>query len=133
MVASFPAIPHAQLFYRTLDRNKTKALQEQKGDFEATTTNSSEAKYDLKWWVQNVPSMSKSVLLGSPELTTQSDALVGRIVKRLPDFIKNSYRQILGMRLQRLSLLLQRISLLQQFYFVTLSKLWALKSHVISL
>jgi hypothetical protein len=26
MVASFPAIPHAQLFYRALEKDKTKAL-----------------------------------------------------------------------------------------------------------
>ncbi len=38
MVAGFPAIPHAQLFYRALERDKTKALQQQKGDFEATMT-----------------------------------------------------------------------------------------------
>ena len=78
MVASFPAIPHAQLFYRTLERDKTKALQQQKGDFEAIMTYSSEAKSDLKWWVQNIPTMSKSVLLCSPDLTIQSDAsLIG--------------------------------------------------------
>ena len=74
MVASFPAIPHAQLFYRALERDKTKALQQQKGDFEAIMTYSSEAKSDLKWWVQNIPTMSKSVLLCSPDLTIQSDA-----------------------------------------------------------
>ena len=74
MVASFPAIIHAQLFYRALERDKTKALHQQKGDFEAIMTYSSEAKSDLKWWVQNIPTMSQSVLLCSPDLTIQSDA-----------------------------------------------------------
>ena len=74
MVASFPAIPHAQLFYRALERDKTNALQQQKGDFEATMTYSSEAKNDLKWWVKNASTMSKSVLLRSHDLTIQSDA-----------------------------------------------------------
>ena len=74
LVASFPAISHAQLFYRALERDKTKALQQQKGDFEAIMTYSSEAKSDLKWWVQNIPTMSKSVLLCSSDLTIQSDS-----------------------------------------------------------
>ena len=47
MVASFPAIPHAQLFYRALERDKTKAQQQQNGDFEATMTCTSEANSDL--------------------------------------------------------------------------------------
>ena len=59
MVASFPEISHAQLFYRALERDKTKALQQQKGDFEAIMTYSSETKSDLKWWVKNIPTMSK--------------------------------------------------------------------------
>ena len=75
-VASFPAIPHAQLFYRALERDKTTALQQQKGDFEAIMTYSSETKSDLKWWVQNIPTISKSVLLCSPDVTIQSDALL---------------------------------------------------------
>jgi hypothetical protein len=74
MVASFPAIPHAQLFYRALERDKTKALRQKKGDFEATMSYSPDAKADLHWWVSNAPTAAKHVLMPSPNLTIQSDA-----------------------------------------------------------
>ena len=74
MVASFPAISHAQ-FYRALERDKTQALRQQKGDFEATMTYSSEARSDLNWLIKiNVPAMCKPISLLSPDLTIQSDA-----------------------------------------------------------
>ena len=73
MVASFPAIPNAQLFYRALEQDKTQALRQPKGDFEATMTYS-ETRSDLNWWVKNVPVMCKPILLPSPDLTIQSDA-----------------------------------------------------------
>ena len=64
MVASFPAIPHAQLFYRVLERDKTNTLQQEKGDFEGTMTYSSEAKSDLNDPMSLQSSLIEASLLG---------------------------------------------------------------------
>ncbi len=71
MVASFPAIPHAQLFYRALETDKTKTY---KGDFEATMTYSLETKNDLKLGDNNASTAAKHVLLFSPDFKIQSNA-----------------------------------------------------------
>ena len=70
MVASFLAIPHAQLFYRALETDKTN----HKGDFEATMTYSLETKNDLKLGDNNVSTAVKHVLLFSPDFKIQSNA-----------------------------------------------------------
>ena len=53
MVAAFPAVQYARLYYRVLDNEKSHALATHKGNFDEYTTISDEAKSDLNWWIQN--------------------------------------------------------------------------------
>lgn len=50
LVASFPAVPHGQLFYRELENEKISMLKESKGNFDAQITLSELALGDINWW-----------------------------------------------------------------------------------
>ena len=53
MVSCFPAVEYAELFYRQLEIDKTLALKETKGNFDAHMTLSDRARSDIKWWIAN--------------------------------------------------------------------------------
>ena len=74
IVASFPAVQHGQLFYRSLELAKCEALRHQKGDYGATITLNTECRQDLQWWIDNVESTHKLICHPLPAFTTQSDA-----------------------------------------------------------
>ena len=54
MVGSFPGVDHGKLYYRALDNDKSRALTQSKGDFDATMILSERAKQDLTWWTENI-------------------------------------------------------------------------------
>ena len=74
MVASFPAVMFAPLFYRVLEREKAQALRLYKGDYAARMILSGEAIADLQWWISNNETASKPVLTSQPDIVIQSDA-----------------------------------------------------------
>ena len=74
MVATFPGVPYGQLFYRLCDNHKSKALKEHKGNFGASTVLPSECKHDLKWWAENIETVSKKVLTQKPTIVIETDA-----------------------------------------------------------
>ncbi|CAB4005586.1 Tyrosine- kinase Tec [Paramuricea clavata] len=68
MVASFPSVTFAQLFYRALERDKTQALKLHKGNYAANMTLSQDALADLQWWISNIETSSKPVLASQPDM-----------------------------------------------------------------
>ena len=74
MVASFPGVEMAPLFYRRLEMAKTAALQASYYNFNATMELSSAIKTDLKWWIDNVCQAKKHISHGKPVLQIWSDA-----------------------------------------------------------
>lgn len=74
MVASFPAVMYGELFYRQIDMEKTQALADSKGNFEAKMTLSKSAREDLNWWIDNIMHASRPVSLPMPSVTLQSDS-----------------------------------------------------------
>jgi len=52
-VSSFPAVKFGPLHYRNLEKEKTIALKQNKGNFEATLELSLLAKSELLWWKEN--------------------------------------------------------------------------------
>jgi hypothetical protein len=54
MVASFPGVKMGQLFYRRCDNLKSKALKENKGNYEAKVLLTEKVREDLKWWIHNI-------------------------------------------------------------------------------
>ena len=74
MVASFPGVECAKLYYRLLNNAKTAALAKSKGKFESIMTLSESARSDLHRWIENICSAFKTISLGNSHIVLQSDA-----------------------------------------------------------
>lgn len=74
MVATFPGVIHGPLFYRALEKDKSTAVKENKGNFDRPMTLSASAKNELSWWVNNILSAFNRISHSSPSLIITSDA-----------------------------------------------------------
>ena len=74
LVSSFPGVQFGPLHYRNLERDKISALQVNKGNFESPMTVSSEARTVLMWWISNIDSAFKLILLDPPTVIITTDA-----------------------------------------------------------
>ena len=74
MVASFPGVEHAQLFYRRCDNLKTKLLKLHKGEFKTEIRLTPECREDLTWWLSNIASSYSPIERKAPRVTVTSDA-----------------------------------------------------------
>ena len=74
LVSSLPRVQYRQLFYRSCDIHKTRALKGSGGDFSAKTKLSQRCKDDLKWWVDNVKTTVKVIAMEKPSLVIKADA-----------------------------------------------------------
>ena len=74
IVSSFPGVEHGPLHYRSLERDKSNALRENKGNFGSFMILSPSSRAELNWWIFNVDSSSKLISHGEPELHIQTDA-----------------------------------------------------------
>jgi len=70
----FPGVECAQLFYRSLEIAKIKALKESRGNYNSSMILSDTSIIDLKWWIKNVESSFKWISHGDPLLSLYSDA-----------------------------------------------------------
>ena len=59
IVSSFPEVQYGELYYRYLEQEKIQALQASRGDYDAPTNLSQEARSNLHWWVNNVTCFPK--------------------------------------------------------------------------
>ena len=87
LVASMEAVPYGRLFYRQLEREKIKSLQQNKGNFEAKITLSDLSKKGLTWWENNFMTATKSLKKLPIDTTIYTDASLdgwwGQFVKNL--------------------------------------------------
>ena len=74
IVSSFPGVMHGPLYYRYLERDKTIALRNNQGDFDAYTPLSDEAVSELNWWINKVDSAYNVISHENPSLTITTDA-----------------------------------------------------------
>ena len=68
------AVPYGRLFYRQLERDKIKSLQQNKGNFEAKITLSDLSKKELTWWENNIMTATKSLKKLPIDTTIYTDA-----------------------------------------------------------
>ena len=55
LVATFPAVPFGPLHFRCLEKEKTQALKESKGNYSRLmTVREGRSLEQLKWWIDNV-------------------------------------------------------------------------------
>ena len=77
LVAAFPAVEWGPLYYRQLEREKTKALKHSKGSFEDTMTLSQEGKIELVWWIENIHTACFKLEKPTLELVTDASTSGG--------------------------------------------------------
>jgi hypothetical protein len=74
MVAAEPAVTHAPLFYKPLEKLKEAQLNKAKGNFDHYMFIPHSVVDSLNWWLQTIPSSCKSVLRDKPHITLYTDA-----------------------------------------------------------
>jgi len=74
MVATFPANKYGPLYYRLLDNEKTAALKHSLGNFKSKMILSNESRSDIKWWIDNIYDVSKTIRVPEPDYIFTSDA-----------------------------------------------------------
>lgn len=74
LVSSLPGVELGLLHYRSLERDKSNALRENKGNFGSSMALSPSSEAELNWWITNVDTSNKLISHGEPELLIQTDA-----------------------------------------------------------
>ena len=69
IVSSFPGVEHGPLHYRGLERDKSNALRENKGNFGSFMVPSPSSRAELNWWI-----FKQTYFSCEPELHIQTDA-----------------------------------------------------------
>lgn len=54
LVSSFPGVLYGPLFYRQSEHDKTMALRQNKGNYQACIKLSQESVAELQWWCNNI-------------------------------------------------------------------------------
>ncbi|XP_068674606.1 uncharacterized protein [Montipora foliosa] len=63
IVSSFPGVEHGPVHYRSLERDKSHALRENKGNFGSSMILSPSSRAELNWWISNVDTSQKKLFL----------------------------------------------------------------------
>ena len=74
MVASFPGVMFGPLYYRTIEKEKSLALKQHNGEYEAGMSLTKHAKQELQWWVSNTPTAYNVINRCSPDMIVFTDA-----------------------------------------------------------
>ena len=62
-----------ELYYKNLQKDKVLALQTGKGNYDAPSYLSKDAKADLSWWINNAGSSFENVVQPNPDMTLTTD------------------------------------------------------------
>ena len=76
LVSNLPGVQYGQLFYRQCDNLKSKALKENRGNYEAKIVIPEECGEDIRWWIQHISTATKNIFLEKPKITLESDASI---------------------------------------------------------
>ena len=74
IVSSLPAVQFGALYYRSIERDKIRALAVSKGNFEAKMSLPVKAQHEVKWWIDNVDQSFNVIRKPAIQLTMYSDA-----------------------------------------------------------
>ena len=74
LVASFPGVQYGQMFYRRCDIHKNKVLKEGRGNYSVKTTLPEECKEDLRWWIDNIECVTRTIVITKPTAVLETDA-----------------------------------------------------------
>ena len=74
LVASFTAVIQGLLYYSALEMDKTKALQQSSGNFDASVRLSNEAKKELCWCITNITYSLQHNYVSDPDIIIYTDS-----------------------------------------------------------
>ena len=74
IISLFPGAEYGPLHYRGLERDKTTALTNNSGDFNASMKLSEASFTELRWWIAHAEHAKKNISYSTPTLIIQSDA-----------------------------------------------------------
>ena len=74
LTSTFPGVQYGPLHYRHLEQDKTEALKQCGGDYEAPMVLSNGSLRDLQWWVTNLDTAFRNIHIGEPECIVHTDA-----------------------------------------------------------
>lgn len=74
MVSNFPAVKYGPLHYRSLERDKSIALRNNKGNYLAKLKLSQKSITDISWWINNIDCAFKEAGHGNPDILITTDA-----------------------------------------------------------
>ena len=74
LVAAFPAVTLGPFYYRALETDNAKVLQQFKGNYDDSVRLSNEAKNELCWWITNIMSSFQHIHVPYPDITIYTDS-----------------------------------------------------------
>ena len=61
IVSNFPGAQYGPLHYHSLESDKTQALKINKGNYEARIQLTSGSTEEMKWWIENMPTVRRDI------------------------------------------------------------------------
>ena len=74
LTSTFPGVQYGPLHYRHLEQDKTEALKQCGGGYEAPMVLSNASLRDLQWWVTNLDTAFRNIHIGEPWCIVHTDA-----------------------------------------------------------
>ena len=74
MVAAEPGVDNCPLFYKHLEKEKSKQLAFKQGNFDSYMRMTEHIRPQIQWWIDNLRFCSKPISHGKPDLVINSDA-----------------------------------------------------------
>ena len=73
LVATFPTVTLGPFYYRALEMDKGKALQQSNGNYDASVRLSKEVKKELYCWINNIMSSFQHIHVPDPGINIYTD------------------------------------------------------------
>ena len=74
IVSNFPGAKYGPLHYRSLESDKTQALELNKGDYKSHMQLTNASIAELEWWIENMPTVGRNIVHPNPSIVVQTDA-----------------------------------------------------------
>ncbi|KAK2564155.1 hypothetical protein P5673_012393 [Acropora cervicornis] len=74
LVSCFPAVTYGPLHYTQLEKEKSQAIKDSNGNYEAFMSLSTDVKTELQWWIENIENSFNVISHDPPSLTISTDA-----------------------------------------------------------
>ena len=74
IVSNFPGAECGPLLYRSLESDKTQALELNKDDYKSHMQLTNASIAELEWWIENIPAVRRDIVRPNPSIVVQTDA-----------------------------------------------------------